>query len=308
MPLKVIVRFVLLCITSYASIVFGGKTLQPLVISSDYIELTVIPEYGGGVSSLKWLGQELLFTGRDVKSENNWGSTFWLSPQKLWDWPPPKIIDSEPYTVTKVLGKTVSMSSQQSMGVVVKKNFSLSKMKSNQVIVNYEIQAKRQTPRIAAWEVTRIPKSGTAFFKATPDSVRLSMGKLDYEIDEYGFVSVDLTGDKPQGKLIANSENGWLAWFNDHRLYVKSYKPVIKSDLAEDEGDIEIYISDKLPYAELEVQSRAKHMQAEESVNFKVLWSICELPFRSFNGNSGPAIGSLVEDCIAGRGHQWPEG
>lgn len=304
MPLKVIVRFVLLCIASYASIVFGGKNLQPLVISSDYIELTVIPEYGGRVSSLKWQGKELLFTGRDVKSENNWGSTFWLSPQKLWDWPPPKIIDSEPYTVTKALGKAVSMSSQQSMGVVVKKNFSLSKMKSNQVIVNYEIQAKRQTPRIAAWEVTRIPKSGTAFFKATPDSVRLSMGKIDYEIDEYGFVSVDLTGDKPQGKLIANSENGWLAWFNDHRLYVKSYKPVLESDLAEDEGDIEIYISGELSYAELEIQGRAKHMQADESVNFAVLWSICESTFQSLNDESGPAIGSLVEDCVAGRGQQ----
>lgn len=308
MPLNVIIRIALFCMTFYASIVYGDKNVQPLVISGDYIQLTVNPEYGGRVSSFKWRGQELLFTGGDIESENNWGSTFWLSPQKLWGWPPPKVIDSEPYTITKVLGKAVSMSSQQSMGVVVNKNFSLSKTKSNQVIANYEIRAKRQTPRIAAWEVSRIPKNGVAFFKATPDSVRLSMGKLDYETDEFGFVSVDLDGDKPEGKLIANSENGWLAWFNDHRLYVKSYKPVIKSDLAEDEGDIEIYISDKLPYAELEVQSRAKHMQAEESVNFKVLWSICELSFRSLNANSGPAIGSLVEDCIAGRDHQWPEG
>ncbi len=59
----------------------------------------VVEARGGGAS-----------TGPDVEPDN-FGSTFWPSPQSAWDWPPPAEIGRSPYD-GGLRGATVTLKSQ----------------------------------------------------------------------------------------------------------------------------------------------------------------------------------------------------
>jgi hypothetical protein len=62
------------------------------------VAFTVDARSAGRIVSLEIDGRNLL-TGPDTNAEN-WGSTFWTSPQADWGWPPPAEIDGVPFEAT----------------------------------------------------------------------------------------------------------------------------------------------------------------------------------------------------------------
>ena len=54
-------------------------------LSKDSLKLAVDPTYGGRITELWYGDRDLLAVPQP--GENSFGSTFWLSPQSLWDWP-----------------------------------------------------------------------------------------------------------------------------------------------------------------------------------------------------------------------------
>ena len=58
--------------------------------------MTVDAAHGGKILSLKYGDTEVLSQSRFPES---FGSTFWTSPQKEWNWPPVAEFDKQAYTV-----------------------------------------------------------------------------------------------------------------------------------------------------------------------------------------------------------------
>ena len=65
---------------------------------------------GGKILSLKYDDREML---SQLRWPESFGSTFWTSPQKEWNWPPVKEFDKMPYMVEQEVG-TLSMTSEVS--------------------------------------------------------------------------------------------------------------------------------------------------------------------------------------------------
>ena len=93
------------------------------IFSSGDLAIEIDPRVGGRVVSLSLGGRNFL-TGTDV-DPNNYGSTFWTSPQSDWGWPPPPEIDNLPYASAIAGTKLVlTGSTNAKLGVSVTKTFS----------------------------------------------------------------------------------------------------------------------------------------------------------------------------------------
>ncbi len=278
-----------------ASAAFAGET--PLSLGTESLQVQVLPSHGARVTSLKWQGRELLYVPEDKQLLNNWGSTFWISPQSLWGWPPVATFDSDPYAILQTSNTEVRLGSGKAMSVRVEKTVTVDPTLENQILMNYQILAQAATPSMAAWEVTRVNREGLAIFKARPGSIKTTMGSVDYVETADGFVLVDFNKATQEGKLIGNSTEGWLAWVHGGTMYVKRYEAVPYDLMAKGEGDIEIYISGKSPYAELEVQSAADALQTGEVIDFTVRWLLCDVSVAQAADLQN--LPTLVEGCIS---------
>lgn len=266
----------LLCI--HIGVVNSESDSPIVVLNGDKVKLSVSQATGARVSSFSWRGYELLVEeDPDDLTFNNWGSTFWLSPQSLWGWPPVENHDSKPYSLLDRTKTSAKLLSNSERGASIEKTFSLIGENFNVVRLDYKVIAHKEFPELAAWEVTRVPKNGLVFFPAA-GSIKTTMGKVEYTLDSGGYVWVDLSTLKSEGKLIANGRAGWLAWYDRGRIFLKTYAPVEKSRMASGEGDVEIYINPDRSYAELEVQSAASKLIAGNSLSWTVHWLVLDVP------------------------------
>ena len=102
---------------------------------------------------------------------DTYGSTFWVSPQSLWGWPPDATIDRNPYSAI-VEGNTLTLQSERSssLGIQVIKHL---RPKGNQSIeIQYDLIPTEDTVApvapfpiaYAPWEVSRVAGSGITLF------------------------------------------------------------------------------------------------------------------------------------------------
>jgi hypothetical protein len=238
--------------------------------------------------------------GQGSSDNNNWGSTFWLSPQALWGWPPVAAHDSQAYTVTAFDQHTVSLISEVAFGASISKTISLNPENPNRVDIHYSIHADRAFEQIAAWEITRVPRNGLAFYPVSGHFLDVTMGEMKYSLGQENIVwqSLFAQSKPPEGKLVANGREGWLAWASEGMLYVKQSTPVSLANMAKGEGDIEIYVSDKLPYVELEIQSAAQTLQPGERLDWQVSWTLLPLPDDVEVSMGNPALLALVREQL----------
>lgn len=249
----------------------GAKTI-PLIGSQ--LQLQARPDLGGRLASLRWGGRELLFQA--AGDNNNWGSTVWLSPQSLWGWPPIAKHDQLPYRVLKQDAKSVHMRSQLGQGVIIEKHIQLADH-PDRVEFDYSLAVDKDFPQLAAWQISRVQKQGLVFFPAKQESIKIPMGQVSYRYDNE-LVWLDIKADAVEGKIIANGSEGWLAWLHEGVILVKIYPPVPAQDMATGEGDVEVYVSAKQPYIELEVQSAAAELKAGQHKHWRLSWLLLNAP------------------------------
>lgn len=276
--------------------------VNSISLESGNVCLQVDPTRGARISSLKFNEKELLFSASQAQANNNnWGSTFWLSPQSLWGWPPVAAHDSEPYAVLSFTDRSVTLQSQAGSGAQITKHIVLSDQPNNRIDLRYTLLAEKDFPEVAAWEITRVPLDGLAFFPVSGEFIEVPMGNMDYTLDRENIVWQTFTpaAGLPEGKLIAHGREGWLAWVSQGLLYIKRYAPMSRQDIATGEGDIEIYVSDKLPYAELEVQSAARSLKKGERLQWQVNWFIMPLPEHVEPVSGNPKLLALVREQLA---------
>ena len=159
-------------------IAIGTKAEAPArILNGEQLRVEILPAQGARVSSLTWRGQEILYRPENTETSNNWGSTFWISPQSLWGWPPVSRFDSDAYIELDRSAQSVRLRSQEAMSLVVEKTLTLDAEYGNQILMNYDIHAQATTPRIAAWEVSRLNGRGWPFSKLDRVQLKPSWGR-----------------------------------------------------------------------------------------------------------------------------------
>lgn len=239
---------------------------------------------------------ELLVNKTQVTGDNknNYGSTFWLSPQSEWNtnsWPPPTHIDSETYAVSaagEVLTLTgpagTDSASQPTNGISIVKVFTPDPT-NNAITVDYQMHnAGNAAAEWAPWQITRVPSQGITFFPTGQNvpglKAELTITKAGaYSFWKYDEADVkDANGADHGDKFIGDGAGGWMAHVHEGVLLLLQFTDASPSKFAKDDGEIAIYASASDPYIEIEPQGEVVSVPAKGSASWKVRWSLHTLP------------------------------
>ena len=230
--------------------------------------MTIDTNKGGKVLSLKYNDQEVISQSRFPES---FGSTFWTSPQKEWNWPPVQEFDKQPYKVQEQSDKrlVITSNTSQRLGMSVGKDFSVDK-KDGSFVATYSIKNEGSEARsVAPWEITRVPNADGMIFFEVVDSIWPS-GLMNFEEAQgaYWFK----TDEAPQNRKVNADGKGWLAYSANGLLLVKQFQDLKAGEPAPGEAEIQVYLNRGKSFIELESQGAYKLLQPGESLTWIVRW------------------------------------
>ena len=223
---------------------------------------------GGKILSLKY-GE------REVISQLRWpeafGSTFWTSPQKEWNWPPVPEYDKRPYAVEQKDGVlTLTSEVSERMKYRIRKAFAVDERDGAFVITYTIINESDEVRRVAPWEITRVQNEGGLIFFEAPVEGITPAGLMDFK-DAFGAAWYQT--DETNGNRKVNADGkGWLAYYNNGLLLVKQFDDLDASQPAPDEAEIQVYVNRGKAHIELESQGAYTTLQPKETVSWTVRW------------------------------------
>ena len=253
---------------------------EPIIKNSDakysiqMNDLTMtIDSKGGKILSFKYKDAEVI---SQIRFPEAFGSTFWTSPQKEWNWPPVPEYDKQPYTI-EMKGTSLVMKSNVSprLKYSITKEF-VPDAKENAIIINYTITNESdETRKVAPWEVTRVQNGdGLIFFDADVNNITPA-GLMDFK-EEYGaaWYQPDVTN---QNRKINADGKGWLAYATNGLLLVKKFQDLEPSQPAPNEAEIQVYVNRGKAHIELESQGAYTTLEPGKSLTWTVRWYL--VPF-----------------------------
>lgn len=224
---------------------------------------------GGKIMSLKHGDKEVISQSRFPEA---FGSTFWTSPQKEWNWPPVNEFDKGAYTVEEKSEKRIVMSSKVSEKLKYRicKEF-VANPKDESIAITYSIvNESGETRKVAPWEITRVTnENGIIFFDAPIESVtpaNLLAFKPQYKTLWYQ------TDEANENRKINADGKGWLAYLANGLLLIKKFEDLNPSQPAPDEAEIQVYVNRGKSYIELESQGAYTTLKPGEKVSWTVKW------------------------------------
>lgn len=283
--------------------VMGGQTVsaQPAQGDQDatglyslqcgHVKMEINAAKGGKILSLKYDDREML---SQLRWPEAFGSTFWTSPQKEWNWPPVKEFDKNPYTVTQD-GGTLKMTSEASerLKCRVGKTFTTDE-KDGAIVVTYTITNEGSEPRkVAPWEITRVEnEGGVIFFDAPMDGI-WPAGLMDFKA-QYGLAWYQ-TDERNENRKVNADGKGWLAYCSRGLLLVKRFDDLTPEQPAPDEAEVQVYVNRGKAHIELESQGAYQLLQPKESLSWTVRWYL--MPYE---GEAVPseALAKQVRDIV----------
>ena len=227
---------------------------------------------GGKILSLKYKDAEVISQSRWPES---FGSTFWTSPQKEWNWPPVPEFDKRPYQV-ELKKKSLVMKSETSerLKCSVQKEFTVD-AKDNAIVITYSIVNEGAEERsVAPWEITRVPNDGLIFFDAPVDAI-LPAGLMNFK-EAYGAAWYQTDATQENRKVNADGK-GWLAYACNGLLLVKQFQDLEPSQPAPGEAEIQVYVNRGKSYIELESQGAYTALKPGQKLSWTVRWHL--VPF-----------------------------
>ena len=248
------------------------------------LSLTVSPRNGGRITSLKMKNSEFL----SQQSENrlNYGSTLWPSPQSMWNWPPPEILDSNPYTASVENDTLVLFSSpDENLGLQFEKRFSIDSRNHSVKMVFIIKNCGKKNVLVSPWQISRVPKGAIAFFPKGKTDIR---GKSFSAIplkESNGILSFqsDPHGKKEHLLSLTDGSEGWLACKKDNLLLIKKFNDVAPELSAPGEGEVLLYSSGESSYIEIEVQGAYTELTPGGQLDWEIEWYLRELPENQTN-------------------------
>jgi hypothetical protein len=253
-----------------------GKGIYSFQVAN--LTFEVDAETGARVSAFKLNGKDFL-SGKDVNPDN-WGSTFWSSPQAPWGWPPSEEIDKLEYIGGIVDSSVVLTSKKDSkLGYVVQKKFTASPQDTS-IIIRYTITNNSDSTQSASvWEITRVGPGGLTFFptgQGERKGLLASLMKESSGITWYEF-NADLVPQE-HAKLMCDGAEGWMAQINKGMIMIKKWNDVPLEKNAPGEGEIEIYANPDRSYIEIEPQGPYTELAPGASTSMEIKWYLRPLP------------------------------
>ena len=260
-------------------------------LKNGHLSMTIDAAKGGKILSFKYDDREII---SQLRWPEAFGSTFWTSPQKEWNWPPVKEFDKNPYTVEQD-GTTLRMTSEVSerLKCRVGKTFTIDE-KDGAIVITYTITNEGDQPRsVAPWEVTRVQnEGGLIFFDAPVDGI-WPAGLMDFKA-QHGLAWYQ-TDETNENRKVNADGKGWLAYCAKGLLLVKRFDDLTPEQPAPGEAEIQVYVNRGKAHIELESQGAYQLLQPKESLSWTVRWYLVP-----FEGEATPseALAKQVRDIV----------
>ncbi len=261
--------------------------MKAVILEGAKLRATIEPGVAGRVARLTY-GERDLLVGPDVNADN-WGSTYWTSPQSDWGWPPPAGIDSAAFEVVQETPLTLR-GPESALGtsrVRLEKTFILDAERDT-LDIGYQLTNVGEQPtRVAGWEISRVAPAGFTFFPTgaselspVPPHGPLMLQKLHGHsiYDHEGFV----VGRSL--KVHADGQGGYLAHVTapapdgSRLLFLKLFGDSLPAQQAPGEGEVEIFANEDGRYVEVEVQGPYRVLASGAHETFWVRWLVRRLP------------------------------
>lgn len=253
--------------------------LRCLISPSGARRLTVDLALGAHVVTFALCGRNALAHGTAEI-----GSTLWPSPQSLWGWPPPSVLDKAPYEPLPSAPEQLAAVS----GVCPLTHLQLQKrfwFEGEALQLCYTlINRSGKAQRVAPWEVTRV-SGGTSFYPgvSVPQQLSVPAGTAMPAAAEPsdGHIWHRYEPRRQAGHYKIFGEGGpWLANFDAGLLFVKRFPPVPARWLAPAQAAVEIYAHGDAaaPYIELEQQGPWRELAPGQARSWQVSWQLEMLP------------------------------
>ena len=289
--------------TLLVALVMGGQaaSAQPSQENQDlsgryslkcgHVSMEIDAAKGGKILSLKFDDREML---SQLRWPESFGSTFWTSPQKEWNWPPVKEFDKNPYTVEQQ-GQTQKMTSEVSerLKCRVGKTFAIDE-KDGAIVITYTITNEGGQPRqVAPWEITRVQNEGGLIFFDAPVANIWPAGLMDFKA-QHGLAWYQ-TDETNENRKVNADGKGWLAYCSRGLLLVKRFDDLTPEQPAPDEAEVQVYVNRGKTYIELESQGAYQLLQPKESLSWTVRWYL--VPFEG-EAVLSEALAKQVRDLV----------
>lgn len=257
--------------------VADGNDDQVFTLKSGNATMTVDAAKGGKILSLKHGDKEVL---SQLRWPESFGSTFWTSPQKEWNWPPVSEFDKQPYTIERQEANRLTITSPVSsrLGLSVGKDFTVQPSPSGPseeglFVITYSIKNEgSEARRVAPWEVTRVQNGdGLIFFDAPVDSI-WPAGLMTFEA-AHGAAWYQ-TDEAQQNRKVNADGRGWLAYYADGLLLMKTFQDLTPAEPAPGEAEVQVYVNRGKAHIELESQGAYTLLQPGERLTWTVCWHL----------------------------------
>ncbi|MCK9523253.1 MAG: DUF4380 domain-containing protein [Proteobacteria bacterium] len=227
------------------------------------------------------------------------GSTFWPSPQSIWNWPPLAELDSHTWSAAvdeANLVVTLTSPVIGSLSMQVEKRFALD-LNAGAISLTYTIHnTGSQSRTVAPWEITRVAPNGLTFYptgEGVPSSGSFSPIPYSNSLGTTWIDHRDVTGEH---KLLADGAEGWLAHSDGTVLLLKTFPDIPLAQAAPGEGEIEVYA--KTTYAEVEQQGVYETLAAGASSVWQVKWQLRALPATVVNEAGSATLLNFVDSLL----------
>lgn len=242
---------------------------QTYTLATGHLSMTINAEKGARIMSLKYDDQEVI---SQLTWPETFGSTFWTSPQKEWNWPPVPEYDKKPYTVRQSDDQlTMTSGVSERLKYRIEKTFAIDEA-AHAFVITYSISNEGDEARsVAPWEITRVPNDGLIFFDAPTEKV-WPAGVMDFRPAEgMAWYQADVTNEN---RKVNADAKGWLAYANNGLLLVKQFQDLDASQPAPGEAEVQVYVNRGKTYIELESQGAYTRLQPGERLSWTVRWML----------------------------------
>lgn len=262
---------------------YPGHAIEFLNVDCRPSRLDLVANRGGLAQSFFLDGSSVVYN-RPYPDQLD-GTSFWPSPQS-WGWPPPPAIDPTPsgdyalaYHVAvneSLPGVTLTSEVAVELGIRFRKTYWVNAT-SRAVVADYEIHnVASKTQSYAPWEITRVRPEGLTFFMSgahPPTSGTWEPLDLEFAANATWYQQ-NLSA--PQGKMYADTGEGWLAHTDGSIVLVKCFDKIPGDAAAPGEQQVEIY--NGVDYVEVEEQGAYAAIEAGSVLKWQVLWQQRSLP------------------------------
>ncbi len=263
-------------------------------------------KHGGRIHALRHDGSDILHM--DTASATNYGSTFWPSPQAVWNWPPPANIDGNgAYTAELGADSVLTLVGQvdNTTKLRMRKEY-WADLADSSFNMRFTMINTGEARSWSPWQNSRLDTGGVYFFPAgegpvTGDLATFVQDSIGMKWYQHGTATTLNTGTT---KFFADGKDGWFAHVTvDGIVFIKKFKDAPLSQKAPDpENEIQIYTTNRpitaADFVEMEVQGAYEPIAANDSSAWDVKWYVRKLPESITPTVGNQALVDFVESVL----------